>query len=498
MARPPPKYVHDIALLVRQATGYLPAMPEEWPEPREAKLDLLQHIADSTAATLGLATVTFDPADVLKGKEVSQTLQLLQLLAVAAAKHSQQPSGGNGKAKVHRDRRKTEGKTRASAMVPILEAVKRFLQVIVDQQAQRRRDELLESGHASPTRELESSVRALQERLEEEMQLRRRQEERLHALQQEVVSARALLQEHSVKLEEARSAAVDADTHKAELRQEIEQLRVGLLGRAQQVEGNPEVAHMRQEFQKLTITFHEHNDVKARLGNDVKLLQQQQLETDTQRETMEMEVKRMRLRMAEGLDGPPPMSQSEDLLLLQAEKQKWSSRVSALEEALRSIAEAEDAERQREAGLVEEKKIQSMKNDDVQLQLQVVIEDREGLRDGMDLLWQEKTRAEEELENVSQGYMRLSDRLMEKSEEYRELEERLQQYENLLLVLQENFEKSRHSPVLEHVRASKGGHGAAAAKGGAGHGSRAAGGTVGDGEGSSHYSDDDFEEPDED
>merc|ERR1719210_1612102 len=104
---------------------------------------------------------------------------------------------------------------------------------------------------------------------------------------------------------------------------------------------------------------------------------------------------------------------------------------------MRTIAEADDGERQLETGLIEDKKAQSITTDDVQTQLQVITEERDGLRDGMDMLWQEKTRADEELENVSNGYTHLSDRLYEKIEESREVEEQLAQYENLLKMLQE-------------------------------------------------------------
>merc|ERR1711972_1219442 len=97
----------------------------------------------------------------------------------------------------------------------------------------------------------------------------------------------------------------------------------------------------------------------------------------------------------------------------------------------------------------EENKEISEKHDDVVNQLQVIVEERDGLREGMDLLWQEKAKAVEDLENVSEGYTHLSDRLCEKIEESRELEEQLQQYEQILSMLQENAATVRnHSPNL--------------------------------------------------
>merc|ERR1719265_3122687 len=154
----------------------------------------------------------------------------------------------------------------------------------------------------------------------------------------------------------------------------------------------------------------------------------------------------MKLRLAEGIDNAAK-DKNEVLLALQAEKEKLDVKCSTLEEKLRSIAEADDLERQRENAVLEETKNVGSQQEESQMQVQVITEERDALRDGMDLLWQEKQRADEELENVSLGYTHLSDRLLEKSEESRELEEQLQQYENLLTMLRDNYEKSRHSPV---------------------------------------------------
>merc|ERR1712007_183817 len=146
-----------------------------------------------------------------------------------------------------------------------------------------------------------------------------------------------------------------------------------------------------------------------------------------------------------GLANTVDPAQLEEIIMLQAEKQKLDVHVAALEERQRICAEQDDETRQRESGSLEEQSLAVSRNDDVQTQLQVVTEERDALRDGMDQLWQEKTRCNEQLEDVSNGYLNLSDRLVEKCEEARELEEKLQQYDNLLSMLQENFEKSQRS-----------------------------------------------------
>merc|ERR1712007_911 len=146
-----------------------------------------------------------------------------------------------------------------------------------------------------------------------------------------------------------------------------------------------------------------------------------------------------------GLANTVDPAQLEEIIMLQAEKQKLDVHVAALEEKQRICAEQDDETRQRERGSLREQSLAVSRDDDVQTQLQVVTEERDALRDGMDQLWQEKTRCNEQLEDVSNGYLNLSDRLVEKWEEARELEEKLQQYDNLLSMLQENFEKSQRS-----------------------------------------------------
>jgi chromosome segregation ATPase len=215
-----------------------------------------------------------------------------------------------------------------------------------------------------------------------------------------------------------------------------------LLRRAEQVSGNPEIVRLKNELQDTAAKLSGRNAAKLKLASDVKTLQQKSLETSSQRETWDLEVRHMKLRTAEGLDGPQGLV-SDDILVLQAEKQKWDLRVQALEEKMRTIAESDDTERQLETALIEEKKLKGRNIDDVQMQLQVIMEERDGLRDGMDFLWQEKTRADEELENVTEGYTHLSDRLFEKIEYNRELGDQVQEYENLLAMLRENFKRAQ-------------------------------------------------------
>mmetsp|Transcript_42847 Transcript_42847/g.118436 ORF Transcript_42847/g.118436 Transcript_42847/m.118436 type:complete len:1278 (+) Transcript_42847:79-3912(+) len=504
LTRPPPKFVHDVARLVAEATGFLSGLSEEWPDPREAKIDLLQQIADSVISALGLASVDFDPADVLKGKEVPQTLRLLQLMAIAAARSQHcQPSEAGSKA--HPDHSKEEGLAPASEVPRLLDALVRCIGKAAQQQQEQANGRPC-SGRASPTRELENSYHVLQERLEDETQVRKRQEERLAALQAELETSRSVLCERNVQLDDLQQAASNVESRKIGLRQQVDGLRLGLLEKAKQLKSQ-QVIDLKEQLEEVAKTLNTKNQLKLKLTGEVKRLQQQQIETDSERETIELEVKRMKLRLAEGLvDGGAVRNQTDEIIELQAEKQKLDVKVLALEENMRNLTEADDFERQRENGLLEEMRVQSHKSDDFQMQLQVIVEERDALREGMDKLWQDKARTLEELENVTDGYTALSDRLLEKSMEARELEEDLQKYENLLSMLQENFEKNRHSPapVATHCNGPPAVNGTGAQTTNGTHVPGLAPGPApgpaadADEKGSSHYSDDDFEEPDED
>jgi len=447
LARPPPKFVHDVALLVRQATGFLHSMSEDWPDPREAKLELLQYISDTVRDSLGMTQLDFDPADVLKGKEVTKTLRLLTLMAIGASRERQ---GGGASPKVHGDQKRDEGMAPASQMPPLLEALVRCIDMAVARQ-QEQQKERPGSGHASPTRELESSHRALQGQLEEEMQVRKRQEDRLAQLQQELSSTRMVLEERSAQLDEVQQVASDFENRKEELRKQVDALRSGLLSRAKSCEtANVAVADIRKELEETAASLNTKSQEKLRLAGDVKRLQQKQLETDTEKETMEMEVKRMRLRAAEGLVDNNAVKNSpvaEELIDLQAEKQKLDVQVAALEEKSQKLGEEDDAERQRENAILEDLQLKNEGENDQEMELQVIVEERDALREGMDNLYGDKIRCNEELENISMSYTHLSDRLVEKTMETRELQEQLDQYENLLSMLQENYEKNRQSPV---------------------------------------------------
>jgi len=488
LSRPPPKYVHDVALLMSQTTGFPPGLSEVWPDSREGKLDILETISSSITSTLGMESLDFDPEHVLKGKEVPKTLKLLQLLAIAAAWSLKRDDGG-GQGASHANGVSKKEVTPASALPKALDAIATVLQRATDFVFGRRDGG---DGQSSPTREMESNCRILQERIQEELAIRAKLEAGEEELRRQVEESRAMLAERHAHLEEVKNAASNVCSRKHDLQRQLEELRAGLMQRAEQCEGNPEVTRTKQELAEISSKSGNSTVAKQELGTEVKKLQQRQVEAETTREKLEMEVRRMKLRFASGVDGPT-LHQHEDILLMQAEKQKWEVNLQSLEEKMRSIADLNDLEIQRETQLMEDKKVVHSRHDDVALQLQVIVEERDGLRDGNEKLWHEKTRKEEELQDTSNGYSHASDRLLEKEEEVFELREQVEKFENLKELLQENFEKARHSPAqaaaLPPIAPP-----AAAQNGKAAPSPR----RREDGDASSHYSNDSFEAADED
>lgn len=480
LARPPPKFVHDVAILIQEKTGFMQAMSHEWPEQsRDARIELLQYIADSSSSCLG-AQIDFDPSDVLKGKEVGKTLRLLQLLSLASIKFSAQREKPMLDRPLSLQRRAS--KTRLDEMSPFLEAVSRCLKAVV---------ELHERGDGpSPSRE-DPTFRAMQDRLEAEQQLRRRNEERLVQLQAEAQSLTQSLAQQHEELEQVTSAAAASAERKAKLQAEVQLSRQRLLEKASTLR-NPKVENLKAEMDDVMTSAEHQKKEKISLQKTLQEMTQEQIDAETRRETLQMEVQRVQASVAEaqGACG----SSNEEVLLVQAEHEKLRMKIASLEEKMRQFSEEEDVERDQETQLLEEKQLVMRRSEDLQMQLQVILEERDGLREGMDLLWQEKTHLEEELENVSEGYSHLSNRLMEKIEETRELEEQMQQYENLFQMLSDlKKQKMEMQEVQEKHGESRAENGPLNVRK-----SQASPASPGDESGSSHYSDDAFEDPEED
>ena len=245
-------------------------------------------------------------------------------------------------------------------MSPFLEAVSRGLKAVLELHAR--------GDGPSPTRE-DPTVRAMQDRLEAEQQLRRRNEERLVQLQAEAQSlAQSLAQQHE-ELEQVTQAAVASAERKAKLQAEVQLSRQRLLEKASTLR-NPKVENLKAEMDDVMSSAEHQKKEKNSLQNALQEMTQEQIEAETRRETLQMEVQRMQASVAEAQG-----SSNEEVLLVQAEHEKMRMKISSLEEKMRQFSEEEDVQRDQETQLLEEKQLVMRRSEDLQMQLQVILEE---------------------------------------------------------------------------------------------------------------------------
>jgi len=165
---------------------------------------------------------------------------------------------------------------------------------------------------------------------------------------------------------------------------------------------------------------------------------------------------RMKQNLAMGLDGPQVLNQTEEILILQAENQKWDVKITSMEEKTRKIAEADDQERQNENGLICERDKNTIKHDAIQTELQVIKQDRDGLCEDVELLWHEKQKADDDLEDKMQSYAYLTERLNDKKDRLIELQDKYDEWEAILTNLKENYEKNQQVVAKKQAEAKAG------------------------------------------
>lgn len=408
LARPPPKFVMDVAVAVKAATGYPPAVLD-WPEARDDRLARLSSIANAVSATLGVG-VDFDPTDVLKGKEVQTTLRLMQLLAVAAARS--QPAQAQvavGAAPA--------GLTRPRGLLPMLSAIDRCIQAArrtVESQRQQ------ETSAATPGEQsLEAKVAEMQRLLQEESRVRLQEAEALADEERKLEEAKAEMRKISIQrqLAQASKGEDGTDPEVAELQRQLQVLTSG--------------AGTQNEAELLRMLASQLEDLRRSLQqseNDVAELEQshQELEAavaESQATTRRLEADVLRERaMCEQeleLEGQTP---EEQKLILQAQQSKLRTKAETLEAQITQLhAEAEQHKLEKQR-LIEERNDLKAKADDAHLQMQIVQEERDAMREAMEQLWNEKNAVDEELQNMQQAYINLSDSLCTKQDEADDLE----------------------------------------------------------------------------
>jgi len=442
LGRPPPKFILDVACAVKAATGFPPEFVGDWPDAREEKLQRLQSIVDAVSGQLGVVIDFFDPQDVLKGKEVQNTLRLMQLLGVAAARHA--PAGG-----APSPAQPEGGGTPPRSLPAMLGAVGRCI-AKAKEQVQSLREAGGPSGDGQAGEEgLQEQIAELERQLEEAKQARRKQEEALADTERQLEECKAEVKQVSAECELTMASpdAAESDPELIELQRSAEQL-------ARDVSSPENMA----EETLVSLLAGQVEEAKHQLQRDevdVETLTQRQkelaaslreAEATSRKLDAELQRERQRREAEQELIGQSP---EEQMLILQAHEQKLRTRAGTLEAQI-GVMQAEAEERKgANLHLIEEGKELEAKAEDDHLQVQIVLEERDAMREAMEQLWDDKACVDDELSAMTEGYINLSERLNVTQDETCELQALVEQKRQEVAGLQRNgFDMSCSVPAV--------------------------------------------------
>lgn len=364
--------------------------------------------------------VDFDPEMVLKGKEVPKTMRLLQLLAIAAAK--QMPDAPAKE-------QPKDGLTRARDLPPVLDGMLQCVTAAREFVDHRR----AEKGNANSA--LEAKLQEMQRQLEEEVKLRLSEEELTAAVQRDLQAAQAAVGKLGTRTDLDREQQQAQEQEKAELRRQAEALMAGTGGPPSEMNEDAvlkllsaQIAEVSKALEQDSAEVDEMRQRKNELERGRK-----EIEASCESLNVELEREKNRLEEQENLLSQTPEAQ---IAILQASEQQLTVRAETLEEKGRVAVEAVDEKKAIVAQARLEFDDMKAKTDDLDVQVNIVQEERDALRDAMEQLWSSKAIIEEDLESISGGYIGLSDRINEMQDEQRNLEEKIEEMEGEIASLQ--------------------------------------------------------------
>lgn len=142
-----------------------------------------------------------------------------------------------------------------------------------------------------------------------------------------------------------------------------------------------------------------------------------------------------------GGDGDADDGLETRVLEMQAEKNKYLTKLRQLEDKLREHEEHEDAVNMEIEKLNTKTREYEEQLENAARESEVLAEERDALKVASEQIWKEKTLAEEDAEERAVGYVALSDRLREEKERVDECEEQIREYEDVIRVLREQVAK---------------------------------------------------------
>jgi len=296
---------------------------------------------------------------------------------------------------------------------------------------------------------LQEQIAELERHLDEAKQARRKQEEALADAEKQLEESAAEVKQVSTECEMTMASpdAADSDPELIELQRQVDQL-------ARDV-GNPEALPEEVVLSMLAGQAQEARIQLQRDENDVETLSQrqkelqaalQEAETLSRKLSAELQRERQRREAEQELVGQSP---EEQMLILQAHEQKLRTRAGTLEAQIGVMqAEAEDR-KTANMHLIEEGKELDAKAEDDHLQMQIVLEERDAMREAMENLWNDKALVDDELSAMMEGYINLSERLNATQDDKCELEALVEQKRQEVAGLRGNgFDMSCSVPAL--------------------------------------------------
>ncbi|CAJ1409979.1 unnamed protein product [Effrenium voratum] len=413
LARPPPKFLLDVAVAVKAVTGFPAQLEEQWPESREERLARFQQIAEAIRGELSMEALDFDGVDVLKGKEVPKTLRLLQLLALCGAR-MQPPAPPEA----------TQA-PKADQLPRLLDGMDKCI---------RAAKAVVESRQGAKGGESqEDRLFALEAQLAEESRARLAQEEQLQSAERQLQEVKAALRRISTECQQKESEA------EAEGDEELMELE-------RQAAGLTDVSNLSEEgIMELLGSQLEAMQAQLQQGQEeLKSLKQkrQEVKKAVQASTakarrVEAQVQRARQKREadEELIGQSPEEQQQ---ILEARGTELRSKIEDLEAQAAQMASEVEQHRSGNRRLEQEKNELQAKAEDATLQMQILQEERDSLREAMEQLWTEKAQVDEDLEMQMAGYVNLSERLNLQQDENQDLEMQVERKKEEIANLQRN------------------------------------------------------------
>eukprot|EP00930_Biecheleria_cincta_P047929 TRINITY_DN33328_c0_g1_i1.p1 TRINITY_DN33328_c0_g1~~TRINITY_DN33328_c0_g1_i1.p1 ORF type:complete len:1174 (+),score=312.87 TRINITY_DN33328_c0_g1_i1:164-3685(+) len=425
LARPPPKFIHDVAVAVKKVTGFPPGLEENWPENRDDRLVRFEQMRDAVCNAFGIH-VDFDGVDVLKGKEVSKTLRLMQLLAVAADR-SRSPDA--------RSAQRAEGVAKASELPAMLDAMDKCIQ------AARSCVEIQHSEAAAAKgdeeRSLDEKISALETQLSEESRKRLAQEQALAKAERALQEAKAAVRTVSNECERTRADSLSGqDAEQVELERQLEQMRQRAEAPADASDQGV-IQMLEEQLEGLRKEIEQGAEDVSKLEERRAELQTTLADVQAQTRRIEAEVQRERAKREtdQELIGQSP---EEQKVILQAHESKLRLRTETLEGQIKQMQTETEEHRAVNKALQSEKEELTTKTEETSLEIQIVQEERDGLREAMENLWNEKAIVDDELETQMAGYVNLSERLSNQQDESLELQLLIERKKDEIESLQRN------------------------------------------------------------